>query len=549
MMRGQPRMWSGAWAVCVVGLWLGGMLVAGTRVVSGLRSIRHLERESVPLWEGELVQQAHAAQQVLRCQRPATVRLARADAHVVVPMTWGWRCPQVLLPADALAWPDMRRRAILLHELAHVARGDWAALLMAHVVCAVYWFHPLVWWAARSLRTESERATDDRVLAAGVGAGDYGECLLEFVRLLTATQRRPIMKLTLAMARPSTLENRLCALLDPRRSRRGVSRLHVLGGAATVAAALLSTATLGAVDGPPQSGDTPALAAATNKPDLSSPQATVRSFITALENHDFEPVLACIAGVEGIKLQQHWLAKSERLKEIMNLKVAYPFDKLQSRITGNEAVVNIVSKESMRVMSLDGKVRGHGWKVAGRVNLRQVKGRWKIVPLSSADSIPKTYSIVAATATDIATGLTAPDPLSPTLRSDAAAVACYENMKMLGSGMSWPGIGDRRLRLKDWKAKFLSQLKENLRTEVIDPEVFFHCPADKSGAVTYSINENLEGFDMKKATKATFKTVFLYEGKNGRLEFRHHGHAVVQFYDSQVRFVSREEAKNLRWKP
>ena len=35
---------------------------------------------------------------------------------------------------------------------------------MGRVACAVYWFHPLVWTAAKQLRSESERACDDLAL-------------------------------------------------------------------------------------------------------------------------------------------------------------------------------------------------------------------------------------------------------------------------------------------------------------------------------------------------------------------------------------------------
>lgn len=240
---------SQAWALGGLALWLGGVLLAVSRVVVGLRGIGHLRRHSLPLLEGELLEQARQAQAALGCRRPVALRMALADADVVVPLTWGWRRPIVLLPSDADAWPPMRQRAVMLHELGHVARGDWAVLLVSQAACALFWFHPLVSQAARSLRAESERATDDRVLAAGMRASDYGECLLEFVRLLKATQRRPIMKWTLAMAQISTLEKRMQALLDARRDRRGISRAQVLGGMAAASAVLLSVATTGAVGG------------------------------------------------------------------------------------------------------------------------------------------------------------------------------------------------------------------------------------------------------------------------------------------------------------
>lgn len=249
----SPWVMSSQIGLCGGGLWLIGMLLVASRVVVGLQGIRLLESQSAPVVSGGLREQTHAAQQALGCKRAVIVRVAHVDAPISMPLTWGWRRPVVLLPADAEMWPPLRQQAVLLHEVAHVARGDWWMLLLSQVTCALFWFHPLVWRAARLMREESERATDDRVLAAGVRVTDYGECLLEFVRSLGATQRESTMKLTIGMARPSSMEQRIRALLESGRNRQGISRLHLMVGAAATALALFSMATLSVVDAAPRS--------------------------------------------------------------------------------------------------------------------------------------------------------------------------------------------------------------------------------------------------------------------------------------------------------
>src|SRR5207244_6373507 len=117
-----------------------------------------------------------------RCAKPMPIAAGRAtvlDAGPgVMPMTWGALRPVLLLPTEAAGWPAERLRAVLLHELAHVARHDYLTLTMAELAVALYWFHPLAWWAASRMRRERERACDDRVLAAGVAPSGYAAELL-----------------------------------------------------------------------------------------------------------------------------------------------------------------------------------------------------------------------------------------------------------------------------------------------------------------------------------------------------------------------------------
>jgi beta-lactamase regulating signal transducer with metallopeptidase domain len=149
------------------------------------------------------------------------VRIMTSD-RATMPMAFGIVNPTVLLPANAEQWPAERRRDVMLHELAHVARRDCLTQLIAQAACALYWFDPLVWLASRALRGERERACDDAVVRAGARPSEYATHLLQVARDLRVPRTTALA--TVCMARRSQLSDRLLAILDERRNRRTVSR-------------------------------------------------------------------------------------------------------------------------------------------------------------------------------------------------------------------------------------------------------------------------------------------------------------------------------------
>jgi beta-lactamase regulating signal transducer with metallopeptidase domain len=158
---------------------------------------------------------------------------------VTTPLTWGIGSPVILLPAESGDWSHEHRAVVLRHELAHIARGDSLVQILAGTTCAIYWFHPLVWFAIGRLRAEQERACDDRVLASGTPPTEYAAHLLEVARSARALGAHGLV--SLAMARPSQLEGRLLAVLSGSRRRSTVSptaRLAGFGAALIVFVAL-----------------------------------------------------------------------------------------------------------------------------------------------------------------------------------------------------------------------------------------------------------------------------------------------------------------------
>jgi beta-lactamase regulating signal transducer with metallopeptidase domain len=238
--------------------WLAGASAVLAGPISGRFTLRRWAREAEPMegegWDALL---RGTSSQLGLSRR---VRLLRGE-RASMPMTWGWLRPVILLPADAECWDADRRRHVLLHELAHVRRLDGLTQWIAHACCAAYWFHPLCWLAARRMRVERERACDDVVLRAGVRASDYAGCLLAIARACRASGASS--RLALEMARPSQIEGRLRAILDPARPRGGLDRK----AAALAALAMMLVGPLAAlrvaaksVDDPPAAAQAPAQA-------------------------------------------------------------------------------------------------------------------------------------------------------------------------------------------------------------------------------------------------------------------------------------------------
>ena len=164
----------------------------------------------------------------------------RITAHPALLVTWGVIRPVILLPRDAPEWSPERVRVVLAHELAHLARRDWLVQLAAEAARAIYWFNPLFWIACARLRRDSEHACDDIVLEHGIARTSYAAHLVDLARTFRVHGRTWLP--APSMARPSTLERRVVAMLNTNINRRPISRWRRLVAAAALVAAALPVA-------------------------------------------------------------------------------------------------------------------------------------------------------------------------------------------------------------------------------------------------------------------------------------------------------------------
>jgi len=97
---------------------------------------------------------------------------------VVSPVTFGFRRPVVLLPANFPDLPEATREAILCHEILHVRRGDWLFTVGEELLRAILWFHPAIWWLLGEIQLAREQAVDSEVVAMTRARDEYVDALL-----------------------------------------------------------------------------------------------------------------------------------------------------------------------------------------------------------------------------------------------------------------------------------------------------------------------------------------------------------------------------------
>jgi len=150
-------------------LWLAGAAAIVLRLAAGVLTLRRWSASAAevetPAWTS-----------ALRRAGAAHVRLL-VSPRTSAPMSWGWRHPTILLSPDVLADPA-NADAVIAHEIAHFRRRDWASLLFARIVVALFWLNPLVWLLERALLLEAEQAADAEAVLT-IEPARYAETLVK----------------------------------------------------------------------------------------------------------------------------------------------------------------------------------------------------------------------------------------------------------------------------------------------------------------------------------------------------------------------------------
>ncbi len=183
-------------------------------VYRSLQLGRHLR--SLPLAGGGLRQEAMRLAGDLRIRRRVTVRLEEKSAGA--PYVTGLFTPTLVLPrAIVEELEPSTRRALILHELAHIRRGDLMVRWVQNLGRVLLFFWPPLWWACRRIERYSEMACDElAVNLSRVRPEAYARSLLEIVKRITSS---PMPGQQLAFAqRGDLLEERFEMILKSKKT-------------------------------------------------------------------------------------------------------------------------------------------------------------------------------------------------------------------------------------------------------------------------------------------------------------------------------------------
>jgi beta-lactamase regulating signal transducer with metallopeptidase domain len=203
----------GSWAVYLFAAWAVVALAGLARVAYGFWQVRRLRQSSTEL--GSVDPRLKSSIEEFFAGKTPQPRISVSDA-VRVPVAIGFFRPMIVLPTwtiEELSPAELR--TILLHELAHLRRGDHWTNLAQKILGALFFFHPAVWWIEKQISLEREMACDDAVLEQVSNPRAYAECLVTVAEKSLVRRGLTLVQAAVSRARQTTL--RIASILDGHR--------------------------------------------------------------------------------------------------------------------------------------------------------------------------------------------------------------------------------------------------------------------------------------------------------------------------------------------
>ena len=183
-------------------VWIAGVLLSSLRLATGALTLHRLRRR------------AHGT--------VANGEEILFSEEIDIPFVHGVIHPAIVFPAAAEGVLHVEPwNVILAHERAHLARRDPLMQWLRQIAVTIHWWNPLVTRLARATDVAVEGACDDEVLSGGARPTTYANAMLTFAD--AAQPFHAERAVALPFVEPSALEQRIRAVLERHRDRRGVA--------------------------------------------------------------------------------------------------------------------------------------------------------------------------------------------------------------------------------------------------------------------------------------------------------------------------------------
>lgn len=149
----------------------------------------------------------------------------QVSSHVSTPYVIGVIRPVIVVPRNIdSVLTEHQLRAVLSHEIAHIARKDHWSLLLATTTTTLYWWNPVVWLLCRRIAVIREQICDDTVLFNDACPREYAESIISL-----AERHAALTSLGLGLSSARELEQRIKRIVACtfRQSSTSLSRLAI----------------------------------------------------------------------------------------------------------------------------------------------------------------------------------------------------------------------------------------------------------------------------------------------------------------------------------
>lgn len=168
-------------------VWIAGIIAMIILVIKSSLRLRTIQKSALPLQNPEVRRLYY------RCLTEVSITKkipVYSTAFLKSPIIVGFLKPCIYLPIHLISdYNETDMRYMLLHELMHYKHKDALAGYLMNLAGAVYWFHPLVWYALKEMHNDREVACDTSVLKMldEDDYEDYGNTLINFAEKISFT--------------------------------------------------------------------------------------------------------------------------------------------------------------------------------------------------------------------------------------------------------------------------------------------------------------------------------------------------------------------------